>query len=253
MARVGPRARLTYRVGRWMVGCAVLTLWVVTTPVASANRAAGSTPQGWIARSAYGLQLSVPASWTVGFFQGCAARGTGTLLIGTPQVLLHCAETPASEDVVWMQPLESSAASSGHTRRLVIHGLRVVASTPSAWVIPSEHVAITAVGTRSRAVLDTLRAATPRAEPAPGMLRGSENLIALTRTPVTGPISILRRDAHRPGSATVQAYDGQFWDALPPGHYRLTGHAGDAPCPPVMVTVTSGVTVQAPEIDCQGE
>ena len=119
-------------------------------------------------------------------------------------------------------------------------------------MIPSRHVVISATGARSAAVLHTLTAATSTAHPAPGMLRGSEYLVALTRGPVTGTITVTRSGSAK-AVKTVHAYDAAFWETLRPGTYFVVGHAGDAPCPPVTVTVRSGETTEAPEIDCQGE
>jgi hypothetical protein len=246
------------RLGTGIAGCA-LALGVLTTPLAATAGAAAVPPQGWIAHSPYSLQLSVPKSWGVAYFQNCPLRKSGSLLIGTPTYESFCAMIPADANIISMQPQESGAVLSGRVSHLVVHGLGVISYSTgaapfsrTAWVVPSRHVVLTATGAQSSAVLRTLTAATSRALPAPGMLRGSVYLIALMRTPVTGPVSFTRLGSHGSGSTTVQAYDAQFWDTFPPGNYLLRGHAGDAPCPPVRVTVRSGETTDAPEIDCQG-
>ena len=242
-----------------IAGCA-LALGALTTPLAATAGAAAVQPKGWVAYSAYGLQLSVPKAWGVAYFQNCPLRKSGTLLIGTPAYDSFCAMIPADANIISMQPQRPVAAFSGRISHLVVHGLGVISYSTgaapfsrTAWVVPSRHVDLTATGAQSSAVLRTLTVATSRALPAPGMLRGSVYLTALMRTPVTGPVSVTRLSSHGSGSTTVQAYDAQFWDTFPPGDYLLRGHAGDAPCPPVRVTVRSGRTTDAPEIDCQGE
>jgi hypothetical protein len=237
-----------------------LALGVLTTVITATDGATAATPQRSIAHSAYGLQLSVPKFWSVAYFQNCPIRTVGTLLIGTPTYLSNCTLIPANANIVSMQRQQDKAIIPGPGKHLVIHGLGITSYSTGAgssdrttWVVPSKHVVLTATGPRSSAVLRTLAAATSRAVPAPGMLRGSVYLIALMRTPVTGPVSVSRLNSHGTGSTTVQAYDAQFWDTIPPGNYLLRGHAGDAPCPPVRVSVQSGQTTDAPEIDCQGE
>lgn len=247
------------RVGTGIAGCA-LALGALTTPLVTTAGAEAVSPQGWVAHSAFGLQLSVPKFWGVAYFQNCPLRNSGTLLIGTPAYESFCANIPPDANIISMQPQESGAVFSGRVRHLVVHGLGVISystgaapSSQTQWVVPSNHVVLTATGAQSSAVLRTLTVATSRALPAPGMLRGSVYLIALIRTPVTGPVSVTRLGPQGSGSTTVQAYDAQFWDDFRPGNYLLTGHAGDAPCPPVGVTVRSGETTDAREIDCQGE
>ena len=247
------------RVGTGIAGCA-LALRALTTPLSATAGAAAVPPQGWVAHSAYGLQLSVPKSWGVAYFQNCPLRKSGTLLIGTPAYESFCVMIPANANIISMQPQELGAVFSGRVSHLIIHGLGVISYSTgaapfgrAAWVVPSRHVVLIATGAESSAVLRTLTVATSRALPAPGVLRGSVYLIALMRTPVTGPVSVTRLGSHGSGSTTVQAYDAQFWYSFPPGNYLVTGHAGDAPCPPVRVTVRSGETADAPEIDCQGE
>ena len=240
-------------------GCA-LALGVLTAVLSSTAGAAVMAPQRSMTHSAYGLQLSVPKFWGVAYFQNCPTRAVGTLLIGTPAYLSYCTMVPANANIISMQPQQSGAVFPGRREHLVVHGLGVISylaeatsSDETTWVVPSKHVVITASGPRSPAILRTLTIANSRAVPAPGMLRGSVYLIALTRTPVTGPVSATGLSSHGAGSTTLHAYDGQFWTTLPPGGYLLSVHAGDAPCSPVRVTVQSGETTIAPEIDCQGD
>ncbi len=240
-------------------GC-VLALGVLTAILTATAGAAVMAPQRSMTHSAYGLQLSVPELWGVAYFQNCPTRAVGTLLIGTPPYLSYCTMMPANANIISMLPQQSGAVFPGRSKRLVVHGLGVISysagatsSDETTWVVPSRRVVLTASGPRSPPILRTLTVANARAVPAPGMLRGNVYLVALMRTPVTGPISATGLSSHRAGSTTLHAYDGQFWSTLPPGGYLLTVHAGDAPCPPARVTVQSGETTIAPEIDCQGD
>ena len=243
--------------GRIRVGIAscVLVLGALTTPLVGTAATADSS-QKRVAHSAYGLQLSVPKSWSVAYFQNCPLRNSGTLLIGTPTFLSNCAMIPADANIISMQPQASEATPSGHARHLVVHGVGVLSYSTSQieWFVPSKHVVLMASGPQSSAILRTLAPASSQAVPAPGILRGSIYLIALSRAPVTGAVSVTRLSTRSSVSTTaVKAFDAQFSDILVPGDYLLTGHDGNAPCPPVRVTVESGQTSDAPEIDCQGE
>jgi hypothetical protein len=214
------------------------------------------------AYSAYGLQLSIPKSWTTEYFASCAHHGVGTLIIGTPSTIAYCALYSQSSNIVTMQPEKSEAVEGTDEKNLVVHGLHVTSYLVGGtlnWDVRSKSVVISATGPGSRSVLRTLTTATPRALAAPGVLKGSEYLEALERVSVTGLVSVLRLDAHAhahahaPALPAVHAYDGQFSATLSPGRYRLTGHDGNAPCPRLTVTVQSGQVVNIPSIDCQGE
>ena len=50
----------------------------------------------------------------------------------------------------------------------------------------------------------------------------------------------------------MAAIEGVFWATISPAKYQLHGYDGNALCPPVSVTVTSGLYVNAPPIECQG-
>lgn len=243
--------------GRMRAGVAagaVVALVMMTTPLTVAGAAKVNAPRLSATYSAYGVQLSVPKSWAVAYFQDCPVpKAAGTLLIGTPSPLTNCVNF-GHVNLVWMQPESSPAPSSSHFKHLSIHGLDVKSDSTGLSLVPSKHVVITAMGPEASEVVQTLTTATPRARAAPGMLRGSEYLIALMRTPVTGTVAVAKLGRHgAPKSVFVHAYDAQFWRTFPPGTYVLTGHAGNAPCPPVKVSIESGLVVDAPEIDCQGE
>ncbi len=85
-----------------------------------------------MAHSAYGLQLSVPKSWGVAYFQNCPLRKSGTLLIGPPAYESFCAEVPADANIISMQPQEAGATFSGRVRHLVVHGLGVISYSTGA-------------------------------------------------------------------------------------------------------------------------
>jgi hypothetical protein len=167
----------------------------------------------------------------------------------------YCAYIPSGTAIVTMQPEKSEAVLGSHEKNLVVHGLHVTSYWVGGvlnWDVRSKDVVVTATGSRSLAVLHTLAVATPEARAAPGILEGTEYVEALEQVPVTGIVSLAARDAPAQTLPTVHAYDGKFSAVLAPGRYRLTGHAGDAPCPPVTATVESGQVRDIPAIDCQG-
>jgi hypothetical protein len=208
------------------------------------------------AYSAYGLQLSIPKSWTPEYFENCPHHGVGTLIIGTPLAIGDCALYSQSTDIVTMQPEKSGAVEGTQEKNFVVHGLHVTSYLVGGtlnWDVRSEDVVISATGPGSMRVLRTLTTASSRAHAAPGILEGSEYLEALERVSVTGLVSVLRLDAHGPTLPAVHVYDGQFSATLSPGRYRLTGHDGNAPCPRVTATVQSGQASSIPSIECQGD
>jgi hypothetical protein len=238
----------------------VPALAMTSTTAAAATAAtasAGPTPRDWVAKSAYGVQLSIPPSWKTAYFQNCPYRGAGgTLLIGTTSAIDFCTEYPESTNIVTMQPTGLTAVRGARKHELVVHGLHVTSSSKDGstiWAVRSGAVVLTATGPRSLAILRTLSVATSRARPAPGILKGSLYLIALSKVPVTSLVSVTRLDAHGPPLPAIHSYDGQFSATLPPGEYRLNGHDGNAPCPQLVVRVRSGLTATAPSINCQGE
>jgi hypothetical protein len=261
-SRRAARSQIRSRIRQFLRPVAVL---VVLGPIAAllsgipaeaAGATGGLAPRGWVAHSAYGLQISVPRSWATAYFADCPRRGPGTLLIGTPMATDFCAYIPAGTDIVTMQPEKSEAVLGSDEKNLVVHGLLVTSYSVGGvlnWDVRSKDVVLTATGPRALAVLNTLAPATPHARAAPGILEGTEYLEAMEQTPVTGQVSLSFRDAKAQAPSTVHAYDGHFSATLAPGRYRLTGHAGDAPCPPVAATVESGQVRDIPAIDCQGE
>jgi hypothetical protein len=211
---------------------------------------------GWVAHSAYGLQLSVPNSWHVAYFQNCPDGNPGNLLIGTPLVYAMCVNFPESLNMVTMQPEKSEAwLKNKSDRRFEIHGLHVTSETDGyliTWAIPSKSVVITASGNHGSAVLHTLARASATAQPALGILKGTENLQGATTVPVTGLVAVTRLETHGPELPPARSYAGEFTDTLPPGRYRLTGHDGNALCATVSATVVAGSVTNAPPINCQG-
>jgi hypothetical protein len=155
-----------------------------------------------------------------------------------------------------MQPEKSEAwLKNKSDRHFVIRGLHVTSRTDgflTSWAIPSKSVVIDASGNHASAVLHTLARATSSAEPALGMIRGTEKLQAATTVPVTGLIAVVRLNTHGPALPMARSFGGLFNEQLPPGKYKLTGHDGDAPCPPVSVSVVPGFTSDVPPIVCQG-
>jgi hypothetical protein len=225
-------------------------------PAEAAGATGGLAPSGWVAHSAYGLQISVPRSWATGYFANCPLRGPGTLLIGTPMAYDFCADVPAGTDIVTMQPEKSEAVLGSHEKNLVVHGLHVTSYSVGGvlnWDVRFKNIVVTAKGPLALAVLHTLARATPEARAAPGILEGTEYLEAMEQTPVTGLVSLSPRGTRAQTPSTVHAFIGHFSAKLAPGRYRLRGHAGDAPCPPVDATVESGQVRDVPAIDCQGE
>ena len=247
------RGRALHRTVVRLTGAA-LFVGMLTLPLATPVGAADVVAQGWATHSAYGIQISIPSSWAVGYFQDCPVGKSGTLLIGTPLILTDCAEYSASTNLVAMQSSTTQTGAIGG-RHLRVHGLAVVsrgASGAITWVLPSEHVTITAQGPQALEVLRTIGRRTEHAVRAPGMLTGREELVALRVVPVTGPVSLSRLDARGATHSVVQAFDGGYSRLLPPGLYRLNGRSGNVDCPPVRATVQSGRTTVAPTIDCQG-
>jgi hypothetical protein len=176
-------------------------------------------------------------------------------LIGTPSAYDNCALYSQSTNVVTMQLEKSEVVRAVREQTFVVHGLEVTSYTVGAtvnWDVRHKGVVISATGPGSLAVLRTLAVATPRAHVAPGILEGSEYVESLEQTPVTGLVTLTRLAAHGHPSPAVHAYDGQFSATLSPGRYRLTGHAGDAPCPRVTAVVQSGRVSSSASIHCQG-
>ena len=217
-----------------------------------------------IAHSAYGLQITVPKSWSVQVFGQCPdGRTPGTLFIGTAEFVANCPEFDLNtSSIVSMSngnEVGSTAIIQGQQYRTIrVHGLTVLATvtgthslvTADRWYVPSKHVSITGTGPSALAVMRTLAPATAQASPATGFVSGTEQLSALVVVPASGPISVVKPPSDKIHIVTV--LNGQFSFTSAPGRYVLTGHDGNAPCPPVAVTVISAERVTSPPIVCQG-
>jgi uncharacterized protein (DUF983 family) len=242
---------------RRLVGIAALLILSALALAADQPAGASTTPgapPGWIAHSAYGLQLSVPKSWSVEVFGQCPKGGPGTLFIGTTQFVDNC---PAygwnATQVDMYRPDALSALRPLNERSIRVHGLLVRSSknhSDMLWIVPSRNVVISGSGPKAQAIMKTLTLATRHANPASGMVSGSEYVEAIEQMPVTGPVTVTMPVSGK--KITVTAFYGRFWFSGTPGRYVLNGHAGIAPCPPVSVTILSGEKVNAPPIRCQG-
>lgn len=224
----------------------------VTTPAVTS-----SIPRGWVAHSAYGLQIAAPEPWSVQVFGQCpAGNKPGTLFIGTSRFVDNCPSHGSKTNQVDMFRSTSpvpSGGSEGEPLELRVHGLSVMSTKTYAgliWVIPAKQVTLSGSGPKALSIMGTLAPATRRAVPATGQVTGTEYAEAILRVPVTGQVTVTPL---RSGKATtVDVIDGQFWFLGKPGRYVLVGHAGDAQCPPVTVVLRSGEDTSAPPIRCQG-
>jgi hypothetical protein len=202
-----------------------------------------TTAATWVAHSAYGLQLSVPRSWSVQVFGQCP-DGTkpGTLFFGTAEFLVLCPEFGANTDTVSMSdsgpglPLAPSGPSlctaspcRPLSRRATVWSLR-----PTG-ISSSRHVTINGTGARVLAVMPTLGTARP------------DTVVAIL---ASGSVTIATPSSHK--VHTVVELDGRYSFTAPPGRYVLTAHVGGASCPPVTVRVASAEQVNAPPISCGG-
>jgi hypothetical protein len=232
---------------------ALIVLSFTTGPFRHAGRQVESTARsGWTAHSAYGLQISVPSTWSVQVFGQCPEGST--LFIGTSLFVDSCPAFGAATTQVDMYSGDMAGSNAvGSSRNLRVHGLSVVSSSTGQqipWFVPSQHVVITGSGPKALSVIQSLAPATHRAIPATGKVTGAEYLEALQQGPVSGPVTVAMPASGT--TVTIQAFLGQFSFSGKPGRYVLTGHAGNAPCPPVSVTLVSGEVVNAAPIRCQG-
>lgn len=218
-----------------------------------------SIPSGWVAHSAYGLQIAAPKAWSVQVFGQCPdGSKPGTLFIGTSQFVDNCPSYRSDTNQVDMFRSSTSAPSSGGsggvTHEIRVHGLSVKSTRTYAgmvWVIPSKQVTLSGLGPKALSIMRTLAPATREAIPATGQVTGTEHAEAIIQVPVTGQVTVKMSASGK--TTTVDVIDGQFWFLGRPGQYVLVGHAGDAPCPPVTVVLRSGENTNAPPIQCQGE
>ena len=275
------------RIDTKLVGASAAVLVLVVTlivagPLRSTQRLPPSTetgaPKGWPAYAAYGLQLSVPKSWSVQPFGQCP-RGN-TLFIGTSQFVDSCPAFGSGGSIVSMsaKPDPYTASHDGSTaqdnaaalalystdvaatrngKSLVINGLHVVQARTGSdvlWVIPSKGAVLTGSRPAAVKVMRTLATVTMHASPAPSTIYGTAYLSALVRVPITGRVTYVRI---QPIDKSVVAHsvgvlNGNYSATLTPGTYRLTTVDGNAPCSQSTVRAESGRMITAPPIVCQG-
>lgn len=211
------------------------------------------TTTGWQAHSAYGLQISTPASWKVSFFPGCPYAGhPGVLDIGRSDVAYFCPFSAGPGALVSIY--EGSAGAWLSTPRATsVNGIRLLSATydgTTTWFVPSAHVYVSGMGPGSAAVLHTLRKATPDASKAPGIGKGSAFLEALIQVPTSGTATVRNLESGR--RTTVQFVNGQFSFEGAPGSYKVTVTSGNTPCAPITASIVSGTYTTWPPIRCQG-
>ena len=224
---------------------------VLAPPWRRRHRSEGS---GWVAYSAYGLQLSVPISWTVASFQSSPLRDFGN---PAHRHTRHCELLRR-----FARPVQTSCGMSHRVARpvsrvtpytLVIGGL---GGRPTAGC--AGDFAATALGDSFPPLLSS-SATVPRTRPCSHvdcrhldgasrsrMLRGSEYLVALATAHGHGDDHGDQVRFGKSSEGVPRLRRGVLGDASS-RDVRVVGHAGDAPCPPVTVTVRSGETTEAPE------
>jgi hypothetical protein len=240
---------------KWLVGIVALIGPSVLTLALAQPVGAATAPSGLIAHSAYGLQLSVPKSWSVQVFGECPdGQKPGTLFIGTPQFGTNCPEFGSKSSQVRIFSSDAIPASLPADQRSIrVHGLSVLSSKSEAgilWIIPSRKVTVMGSGPKALAVMQSLSAATRHATPATGKVSGTEYLEAAMQVPVSGSVTVTMPASGK--TFKVAAIAGVFWFFGAPGKYLLAGQDGNVVCPPVAITLVSGESVNAPPIFCQG-
>jgi hypothetical protein len=215
-------------------------------------------PHRWATYSAYGLQISVPKSWSVQYFGQCPdGQKPGTLFIGTSQSVDQCPEFGSNTGMVALYETPEPEVMPYNLAMLpaAVHGLSVEednASSPRYWTVPAHGATLRSSGPGSAAVLRTLAPATPQATPADGIASGTATLAGIPGgTPVTGKVEAT--DTHTGKQRSVLVLDGQFWFEGAPGPYRLVLTSGNTPCTITTVTVLAGQRVTAAPIVCQGD
>lgn len=227
--------------GAVLSGGLALGLWLP----ASAGEAAATRP----ARRAYsflGLQLTLPAGWTVHYFSPCQGA-EDSLYVGRRTSSTSCGGGGLNRPSVDAEPVATpSSLANAVTSWRVVHGLWAgmdayrPASDPSvSWYVPSAGAALAADGTRGLAVLRSLRPATARAHPAPGLVTGSEEASGSTpASPLPAECPVRLTPPHG-GARTVEPTYGSFDAQVPAGTYLArTGSGADRTTEPV--TVASG-------------
>ena len=230
--------------------------------------ASGSTSgqHGWVAHSAYGVQVSVPSSWKIAYFPGCPSyQRPGALTIGVSTLSFFCPAyipSTSSNTVSLSLTTGTDPMTAGlhppTVKTIRVHGLTVETQTidhgtseaSTIWYVPSKRATLTGLGRGVLQVMDTLSPATSRAVAAPGNVTGSLDLETLQQLPVSGPVTVT--DSRTGKALAVDAVNGQYSFSGPPGPYAIQGHAGSATCPLLSVSVRSGENIAAPAILCQG-
>jgi hypothetical protein len=218
----------------------------------------GTVPHGWVAHSAFGLQIAAPTTWRVEVFGQCPdGRKPGSLFIGTTRFIVNCPEYGADATSVTLFDTTAPGASVDSTtaaRTIEVHGLTVRSSTldgRTQWVIPARHVAVTGSGPHALAVMGTLAPASRQAVPATGTVSGTVTLKTLSATPANGQASA--RNTSTGTTVRVLILDGQYSFSGPPARYVVTVHDGNAPCDSTSVVLRSGEIVTATPLTCQGD
>jgi hypothetical protein len=205
---------------------------------------------GWVAHSAYGIQVSIPNSWKVRYFSPCPR--TDTLNIGAADYGLNC---PNDGGGSWVEIDATLPDVSPPTGNVVFRVNRLRVAPQSAlgvrdWFVLSKRVYVSGSGPKALDVMRTLSVASRRAISAPSIVTGHEYLEAVMQVPVSGSVTLTTLKSHK--TRTLDTIDGTWWAMLSPGLYAATGHDGDAVCSPVKFAVPSGLRVAGPTIRCQG-
>lgn len=278
----------TKLVGASAAALVLVVMLVVAGPLHSTQAHQPTTkrtaPRGWVAHSAYGLQVSVPKSWPVQPFGGCPRGNTlfiGTSpFVGTSQFVANCPEfgsggttvsmsakpdpytashdgSTAQDNAAALAQYSADVAATRHGKSLMVNGLRVIQARTGSdllWVIPSKGAVLAGSGPAAEKVMRTLVTVTTSASPAPGTIYGTAYLSALVRVPISGQVTYVRT---QPLDRNLVAYsvgvlNGNYSATLAPGTYRFTTTDGNAQCSSVSAKVESGRMITAPPIVCQG-
>ena len=236
---------------------ALVTVGRLHTRASTATKQ-GTTPAGWVAYSAYGLQVAVPRPWFVLPIITCPANSKpGSLTFGEADLRIKCFY-PQGSWLLFVRPRPPINVSGVLPRTIVVNGVHVEViqknDSATTWYVPSKRVLLRGTGTNYESVLHTLRIATSGAVPLPGQLQGSvQTPSGDGLRPITS--QILRYSmvthGHQGKPRTIQTDDGEYTAFLSPGVYHFTASGGDAVCPAATVKVVSGLTTTAPTIVCQ--
>ncbi len=256
------RGRIGLKLPVVLVAAVVLVIVLfAATPLGTKVRSSGPSPRGRSGEtsySAYGLQVTVPRSWTVRYFPPCPLEvKPGELGIGQSNLVYNCIYQGTGTEVNFYTGSAPQAWTDAPVS-ISVNGIHVLSSSPAStnpaaspalWYVPSAHAFLYGRGAGARSVLATLRRSTRGAVPAIGVGNGTEYVNSFHRGAVTGPVRVKNLATGR--TSVVQASQGHFSFTGPPGRYKLSGYAGEAPCAAVSVTVTSGTYSTWPSIECQ--